>query len=86
VDDDGNLTSIHVDDSDITINFCLGSSFTGSQLRFMNNDKEIFEYQQVSGQDIIHLGNYKHEVLPIMSGTRFCLILWCRKTEKLLVQ
>jgi hypothetical protein len=31
VDENGNLTSLHVDDSDITVNFCLGRNFKGMQ-------------------------------------------------------
>jgi len=86
VDEDGNLTSSHYDDSDITVNFCMGENFTGSSLGFFgekqNNNPTCVVIPQKPGTDLIHLGENKHEVYAITSGRRYNIILWCRKSRE----
>lgn len=79
----------HVDDSEVTINVCLGKKFTGGGLFFrgvrcdthVNLDahaEEIFEYSHVPGQAVLHAGRHRHGAKEILSGHRMNLILWCR--------
>merc|ERR1719189_884630 len=48
----------HEDDSDITINLCLGGDFSESSVIFDNG----IEYKNKVGSGIIHPGNAKHRV------------------------
>jgi hypothetical protein len=52
----------HVDQSDITLNLCLGKEFTGGEVYFkgLKGEKEekYFEYQSVVGNAILHVGNH----------------------------
>jgi len=54
----------HIDQSDITLNVCLGKEFKGSEVYFkgLKNDNEskdqYFEYHSTIGNSIIHLGNH----------------------------
>jgi len=79
----------HVDDSEVTLNVCLGKFFTGGDLFFrgvrcdthVNVDahtEEFFEYTHVPGQAVLHAGRHRHGANEILSGHRMNLILWCR--------
>lgn len=79
----------HVDDSEVTLNVCLGKIFTGGGLFFrgvrcdshVNVDarpEEFFEYSHVPGQAMLHAGRHRHGANEIISGHRMNLILWCR--------
>lgn len=79
----------HVDDSEVTLNVCLGKKFTGGGLFFrgvrcdahVNVDarpEELFEYSHVPGQAMLHAGRHRHGANEIISGHRMNLILWCR--------
>ncbi|CAF1060365.1 unnamed protein product [Rotaria sordida] len=83
----------HVDDAAVTLNLCLGEEFTGGQLYFggircsshtsttpPKHDEEIYLEHQV-GTACLHLGNHRHRALPITSGRRLNLILWCRSSN-----
>ena len=66
--------SYHYDESDVTLNVCLGEQFTGGGLVFQNKG----EIEQSAGQAVLHLGSRVHRAAPIFSGTRTNLVLWCR--------
>ena len=87
----------HVDDSEVTLNLCLGDSFTGSELYFQGRrceqhrqlrhkpEEHIVVEQQV-GMAILHAGAHRHGVLPLVSGRRRNLIMWCRSAKERLIQ
>ncbi|MCO5581243.1 hypothetical protein L7F22_035121 [Adiantum nelumboides] len=82
----------HVDDSEVSLNVCLGREFTGGDLFFrgvrcdkhVNGEvrpEEVFEYAHVPGRAILHAGRHRHGAKAITSGQRTNLILWCRSSE-----
>ncbi|KMZ56356.1 2-oxoglutarate (2OG) and Fe(II)-dependent oxygenase superfamilyprotein [Zostera marina] len=82
----------HVDDSEVTLNVCLGNKFLGGDLFFrgvrcekhVNSDiqpEEYFDYQHVPGQAILHRGRHRHGALPTTDGYRINMILWCRSSN-----
>jgi hypothetical protein len=84
---DTNL-SIHVDDSELTINLCLGvEGFTGGEVFFRGHrDKpttynDYGEYENVVGRAIVHDGRHMHGACTLKSGERYNLIIWCRSTK-----
>lgn len=70
--------AFHTDQSDVTLNICLGSNFTGGDLVFGEGRKRFVLKHKV-GQAIIHRGNHLHRAMPLKSGTRTNLILWCHQ-------
>ncbi|KAK8958417.1 hypothetical protein KSP40_PGU017542 [Platanthera guangdongensis] len=81
----------HVDDSEVTLNVCLGKQFTGGELFFrgvrcdqhVNSEtqpEEIIEYSHVPGQAVLHHGRHRHGARPTISGYRINLIIWCRSS------
>ena len=68
------LTSEHVDDSKVTVNFTLGGDFAGSDLSF---DRLVVP--QRPGLAVVHAGDLAHEVEPITAGERFNLVFWLRE-------
>ncbi len=77
-----------MNDSTVTLNLCFGTEFTAGQLYFggvvcsshirstrPRDDEEFYLEHQV-GTAFIHLGNHRHEALPITSGQRFNLVVW----------
>ncbi|XP_061353610.1 2-oxoglutarate and iron-dependent oxygenase domain-containing protein CP2-like [Gastrolobium bilobum] len=81
----------HVDDSEITLNICLGKQFSGGELFFrgvrcdehVNTDtqsEEIFDFSHVPGHAVLHCGRHRHGARPTTSGHRINLILWCRSS------
>ncbi|KAG2401248.1 putative PKHD-type hydroxylase [Vigna angularis] len=79
----------HVDDSEVSLNICLGDKFSGGELFFrgvrcdehVNSDiqpVENFDYYHVPGHAILHPGRHRHGARPTTSGNRINLILWCR--------
>nr|XP_025676306.1 uncharacterized PKHD-type hydroxylase At1g22950 isoform X2 [Arachis hypogaea] len=81
----------HIDDSEVTLNICLGKEFSGGELFFrgarcdahVNSDsqlEEIFDYSHVPGQAILHSGRHRHGAKATVSGKRMNLILWCRSS------
>lgn len=78
----------HVDASDVTLNVCLGKSFTGGELYFRGvrcelhqvtpwRAEEDFGIQHAPGRAILHRGRHRHGAHPVTSGARYNLILWC---------
>ncbi|KAJ6822761.1 putative PKHD-type hydroxylase [Iris pallida] len=81
----------HVDDSEVTLNVCLGKQFCGGELYFrgircdkhVNSEsqpEEILEYSHVPGQAVVHRGRHRHGARPTTSGHRINLLLWCRSS------
>lgn len=81
--------SSHIDEpSAVTLNLCLGRDFEGGRLVFHGlrcrrhadvryRAGERFEIEHKIGRAIIHRGWHTHSALPIDSGRRANLILWC---------
>ena len=81
----------HVDDSAVTLNLCLGGSFSGSELYFRGlrcdghrqtgtRRGEAFELEHEVGTAILHAGRHRHGVHPIRRGRRRNLILWMQSS------
>eukprot|EP00850_Spirogloea_muscicola_P010831 SM000065S20180 [mRNA] locus=s65:95728:97569:- [translate_table: standard] len=82
----------HVDDSEVTLNVCLGRSFEGGELFFRGircdrhvngeaQEEECVEYAHAPGRAILHAGRHRHGAKRISAGNRVNLILWCRSSE-----
>lgn len=77
----------HVDDSEMTINTCLGLNFKGGAIYFNGlegqplSEDDYDEYDHVVGRSIIHDGKHRHGALEIESGHRINLITWCRSSK-----
>lgn len=82
----------HVDDSEVTLNMCLGDEFTGGDL-FMRGRRcdahvqtgvapgEAFRWEHRRGVGLLHQGRHRHGAHPIESGRRVNLILWMRSSS-----
>jgi len=76
----------HYDESEVTLNVCLGRKFKGSQLFFMGwlefpeTHREQFIYEHHPGVGILHIGRHRHGALPIEDGERYNLIVWFRSS------
>ncbi|XP_076908798.1 2-oxoglutarate and iron-dependent oxygenase domain-containing protein CP2-like isoform X2 [Bidens hawaiensis] len=81
----------HVDDSEVTLNVCLGKQFSGGELYFrgvrcdkhMNTEalpEEIFDYSHFPGHAVIHRGRHRHGARATTAGQRINLLLWCRSS------
>ncbi|GMP59055.1 hypothetical protein CsSME_00022491 [Camellia sinensis var. sinensis] len=81
----------HVDDSEVTLNVCLGKQFSGGELFFRGvrcedhvnaetQSEEIFDYSHVPGHAVLHRGRHRHGARPTKSGHRINLLLWCRSS------
>lgn len=73
---------MHHDDSDVTLNVCLGKDFTGATLSFCggfglaDHRKHVHTYKHEKGRAIIHLGSHRHGADDIATGERYSLIVW----------
>mmetsp|Transcript_854 Transcript_854/g.1822 ORF Transcript_854/g.1822 Transcript_854/m.1822 type:complete len:526 (+) Transcript_854:45-1622(+) len=73
---------MHTDDSDVTVNICLGLQFEGAGLQFCGlmgapaHRKHSYTYHHVKGRAVFHLGRQRHGADDITSGERLNLILW----------
>eukprot|EP00268_Persea_americana_P045362 TRINITY_DN4621_c0_g1_i1.p1 TRINITY_DN4621_c0_g1~~TRINITY_DN4621_c0_g1_i1.p1 ORF type:complete len:384 (-),score=63.12 TRINITY_DN4621_c0_g1_i1:673-1824(-) len=81
----------HVDDSEVSLNVCLGKQFTGGELFFRGvrcdrhvnsptQPEEFFDYSHVPGQAVLHRGRHRHGACATTSGHRINLLLWCRSS------
>ncbi|KAG2700816.1 hypothetical protein I3843_06G014500 [Carya illinoinensis] len=81
----------HVDDSEVTLNVCLGEQFGGGDLFFRGvrcdkhvhsgtQSEEIFDYSHVPGRAVLHRGRHRHGARATTSGQRVNLLLWCRSS------
>nr|XP_051221203.1 2-oxoglutarate and iron-dependent oxygenase domain-containing protein ICU11-like [Lolium perenne] len=84
------FAEIHVDDSHITLNVCLGKQFTQGQMFFLGSRcgyhvnsepqlQEIFSYSHVVGQALLYHGRHRHKVCPT-SGFRANMIMQCKSS------
>ena len=64
---------LHVDDSELTINLCLGGEFSGSKLEFKTG--EVHEYSVSKG--VVHSGNLEHWSTPC-EGSRYNMLLFLK--------
>ena len=73
---------MHVDNSDVTFNVCLGKEFTGAGLAFCGYMGEpahrhlSHTYTHRKGRCVVHLGRRRHGADDIASGERMNLIIW----------
>ena len=73
---------MHVDNSDVTFNVCLGKEFTGAGLAFCGYMGEpahrrlSYTYVHRKGYCVVHLGRRRHGADDIRSGERMNLIIW----------
>ncbi|KAL1527926.1 hypothetical protein AB1Y20_009299 [Prymnesium parvum] len=73
---------MHHDDSDVTLNVCLGKEFTGATLSFCGgfgteaHRKHVHTYTHRVGRAVVHLGSHRHGADDITSGERYSLIMW----------
>ncbi|KAJ4973948.1 hypothetical protein NE237_007122 [Protea cynaroides] len=82
---------LHVDDSEVTLNVCLGNQFSGGEQYFggircdkhMNTriePEETLDYSQVPGKAVLYHGHHRHGARATTAGHRINLILWCRSS------
>eukprot|EP00301_Raphidiophrys_heterophryoidea_P027497 c9685_g1_i2.p1 GENE.c9685_g1_i2~~c9685_g1_i2.p1 ORF type:complete len:439 (+),score=106.99 c9685_g1_i2:139-1317(+) len=84
--------SFHVDDSEVTLNVCLGCpGFEGGNLFFRgircahhrqteSDPGESVQVKHEIGTAVIHAGKHRHGALDVEAGERYNLILWCRSS------
>lgn len=81
----------HVDDSEVTLNVCLGREFSGGELFFRGvrcdkhvntetQSEEILDYSHVPGYAVLHRGRHRHGARATTSGSRVNLLVWCRSS------
>ncbi|MFT5683543.1 MAG: hypothetical protein ACI8RZ_004475 [Myxococcota bacterium] len=81
----------HVDDSEVTLNLCLGGEFSGGALYFEGrrcgqhrqtgcSTADRLRWEHRPGIGLLHAGKHRHGALPIEEGLRRNLILWCRSS------
>ncbi|XP_015876721.2 2-oxoglutarate and iron-dependent oxygenase domain-containing protein CP2 [Ziziphus jujuba] len=81
----------HVDDSEVTLNVCLGRQFSGGELFFrgvrcdkhVNSEtqsEEILDYSHALGRAVLHRGRHRHGARATTAGRRVNLLLWCRSS------
>ena len=81
----------HVDDSEVTLNLCLGEEFEGGTLYFrgrrcwLHVDSDGSAADEVDvvhrpGVAILHAGKHRHGARVVRRGRRRNLIVWCRST------
>ena len=73
----------HTDDSEVTLNVCLGDpDFEGGLLHFngLRGTTEPHDevFQPITGRALIHAGRHFHSVTQVTKGDRFALVLWAR--------
>ncbi|KAG9155060.1 hypothetical protein Leryth_011046 [Lithospermum erythrorhizon] len=81
----------HVDDSEVTLNICLGKQFTGGELFFRGvrcekhvntetQSEEPMDYVHIPGRAVLHRGRHRHGARATTGGHRINLLLWCRSS------
>jgi hypothetical protein len=82
----------HVDDSEVTLNLCLGDDFSGAELVLLGRrcdahrqtpvlPGETLEIEHEPGRAVLHAGRHRHRVDPIRRGVRRNLIAWLRSSS-----
>ena len=75
----------HFDDSEITLNVCLGKNFEDGALYFGNmrtdtGSPKYCGYEHIVTHGVFHRGQHLHGALPITDGERYNLIIWMRSS------
>ncbi|CAN0907801.1 2-oxoglutarate and iron-dependent oxygenase domain-containing protein CP2 [Linum grandiflorum] len=82
----------HVDDSEVTLNVCLGKDFLGGELYFrgarcddhvnarVQPEEEVGDYFHRPGRAVLHRGRHRHGARATTTGHRLNLIMWCRSS------
>ena len=84
---------LHVDQSEVTLDLCLGTDFDGGDLLFEGRrcfrhlddppaEGETFRYAHVPGQAVLHAGKNRHRAEAVTRGRRAQLVLWGRISEE----
>jgi len=71
----------HRDDSDLTVNVCLGSDFFEGALLYFKPKRgsdETVKMQHHVGHGVVHKGNIRHGAEHLTAGVRSNLVIWCR--------
>ncbi|KAJ3604270.1 hypothetical protein NHX12_029011 [Muraenolepis orangiensis] len=80
--------SYHYDNAEVTLNVCLGQSFTEGNLYFGDmkdvplGDTECSEVEHRVTEGLLHRGQQMHGALPIQSGQRWSLVVWMRASRE----
>lgn len=83
---------LHVDDSEVTLNVCLGWEFEGAGVQFhgvrcdahrsdASDQRERFEWTPRVGSALLHAGANRHCVTELRDGRRTNLIVWAKSTK-----
>ncbi|KAL7546720.1 hypothetical protein ACHAWF_010050 [Thalassiosira exigua] len=80
----------HTDDSEVTLNCCLGGDFEGGSVEFFGLRGTPQEGQLVGkvqrpnvGTALLHSGRHLHAVSDVLSGDRYAYIIWTRSWSRL---
>lgn len=74
----------HTDDSEVTLNVCIGDDFEGGTLNFRGlrgteGEGQLLEsFEPKLGTALLHSGRHFHEVTQVITGNRFMFIMWAR--------
>lgn len=74
----------HTDDSEVTMNTCLGDQFKGGLLEFRGlrgtpeEGQLVGTFEPQRGLGLIHAGRHFHDVTQVTAGDRFAFIIWAR--------
>ncbi|GMH40017.1 hypothetical protein BSKO_07921 [Bryopsis sp. KO-2023] len=77
----------HMDDSEVTLNVCLGSVFEGGRLLFCgelgkrNHRVVSTTYPHRKGIAVVHAGRHRHGALNLEAGERMNLVMWGRSSR-----
>jgi len=66
---------IHSDGDIATLNICLGNQFEGTDLRLYKDKNTWKDYKHQIGRAVVLLGDNIHSVTPLISGTRYSLVI-----------
>eukprot|EP00931_Biecheleriopsis_adriatica_P063628 TRINITY_DN38571_c0_g1_i2.p1 TRINITY_DN38571_c0_g1~~TRINITY_DN38571_c0_g1_i2.p1 ORF type:complete len:191 (-),score=42.37 TRINITY_DN38571_c0_g1_i2:62-634(-) len=78
--------ALHYDNAEVTLNVNIGGQWDGGQVAFHGLATEREDGSAPTtvelrrGQGVLHAGLDMHKALPITSGMRHNLILWCRSS------
>ena len=78
---------MHHDDSEVTLNVCLGKSFTGATLSFCGgvgesgHRRHAHKYEHALGRAVVHKGSHRHGADELTDGERVSLIMWAKCSE-----
>lgn len=79
--------SSHYDNAEVTLNVNLGGEWAGGTIAFEGlvtkepDDGDHAEIKLKQGEGLLHAGLNLHKALPITSGRRHNLIVWCRSSK-----